>query len=172
LVNKLLNSRLSAAFTTDPSVALWTYIKSIWGTATGYTVPAAATVKFDTKFGEQKGFFYFVIVENMPETIKPLQLGAGTFMSDSVKRLQIFAIGPSAKDKKWKMEKHIESLVNGDVTGMQTTYGINSVIISQFSELPGEVDSNQKNESPTKDFQVARSYALVTLRHESYQTVA
>jgi len=172
MVNKLLNSRLSAAFTTDPSVALWTYIKSIWGTVTGYTVPAVATVKFDTKFGEQKGFFYFVIVENMPENIKPLQIGAATFMYESVKRLQIFCIGPSAKDKKWKMERHIESLINGDLRGMQTTYGINSVTISQFSELPGEGETNQKNESPTKDFQVARSYALVTLRHEAYQTVA
>jgi len=171
MVNILKNSRLNAAFTTDPSVALWTYIKSIWGTTTGYSPPASATVKFDTKFGEQKGFFYFVIIENMPETIKPLQIGAATFMYDAVKRLQIFCIGPTAKDKKWKMERHIESLINADLKGMQTTYGINSVRISQFTELPGEVESEQKNESPTKEFQVARSYALVSMTFEQFQTV-
>ena len=171
MVNILKNTRLSAAFTTDPAVALWTYIKSIWGTVTGYAPPAVATVKFDIKFGEQKGFFYFVIVENMPTIIKPLQLGAGTFNYDEIKRVQILAIGPSAKDKRWKMEQHIGSLINADLTGMQTTYGINEVRITEFRELPGETDIEEKGLEPNKQFQVARSYALVSMKYDLYQTV-
>jgi hypothetical protein len=171
MTNKLLNAQLGTAFTIDPAVGLWTYLKSIWGTTTGYTVPNVTKIKFDTKFGEQKGFFNFIIIENMPQMIKPQILGAGRFRTNDVKRLQIMCLGPSCKDTKWKMERHIESLLNGNVTGMQATYGIDEFTLSEFAEIPVQPDPNITALMPTKIDQV-RSRALVTLIYDEYQATA
>src|SRR3989304_285169 len=168
MVNKLLVAQLGTAFTVDPSVGLWTYLKSIWGTSTGYAVPAVGSVKFDTKFGEQKGFYNFVIIENMPQTIKPQILGAGRFRYNDVKRIQVMCLGPSAKNNKWLMEKHIESLLNGNVTGMQPTYGIDEMILTEFSEIFVQPDPNITALMPTK-IDMARSRALITLIYDEYQ---
>ena len=171
MVNKLLVAQLGTAFTVDPSVGLWTYLKSIWGTVTGYTVPDVTKIKFDTKFGEQKGFFNFIIIENMPQTIKPQILGAGRFRTNDVKRLQVMCLGPSCKNVKWNMEKHIESLLNGNITGMQATYGIDEFLLSEFTEIFVQPDPNITALMPTK-IDMARSRALVTLIYDEYQTVA
>ena len=170
MVNKLINSRLSTAMPTDPSVALWTWVKSIWGTSTGYTVPANTAIKFDTKFGEFKGFYNYWIVENMPKNHKPQVLGALRFEVEEVKRIQIMCVGTSAKDTKWKMEQHTQSLINGNVTGLQTTYGIHSVILSDFQDIPtAETETVKTNLQPNTGFQKARSFATVTLRYEQEQ---
>ena len=170
--NKLINSRLGAVFSTDPAVALWTVIKNNWTNSTGYTVPTQATVKFDIKFGAFKGFFYYVIVENMPNFIKPQILGNSRYVYEDKKRLQVLAIGSDAKDKKWKMERHIESIVNGNPTLAQTTYGIDVVTISDFTEIPTEeIDSTTTNLNPTKGFHKARSFATVTMRWEQESVV-
>ena len=155
--NKLINSRLGTVFSTDPAVTLWTVIKNNWTNSTGYTVPAQATVKFDTKFGEFKGFFYFVIVENMPNIVKPQTLGNSRYVYEDKKRVQILAIGSDAKDKKWKMERHIDSIVNGNPTLAQTTYGIDVVTLSDFTEIPtDENDVSITGLTPTKGFHQAR----------------
>lgn len=166
MVNKLINSRLGTALTTDPSVALWTYIKSIWGTSTGYTVPVNTAIKFDTKFGEMKGFYNYFVVENMPKSVKPTVLGAARFHTDEVKRIQILCVGTSAKNTKWNMEQHIQSLVNGNVTGMWS-YGIDEMILSDFQEIPtSESETIKTNLQPNTGFQKARSFATVTLRYD------
>lgn len=170
--NKLLNARLDAVQTVDDAVALWTYIKSIWTTTTGYAPPAVSLVKFDTKFGDMKGFLNYFIVENMPNSIKPQTIGGSRYRYEEAKRVQIMCIGPSAKNNKWLMEKHIDSLVNGNLTGMQTTYGIDFMQLSEFNEIPGETEANISGLEPTKKYQVSRSSALVTLFHEAYSTVA
>ena len=171
MVNKLLSTRLGTALPTDPSVALWTYVKSIWGSSTGYTVPANTAIKFDTKFGDFKGFFNYFIVENMPKITKPQVLGAGRFHTDEVKRIQIMCVGTSAKDTKWKIEQHIQSLINGNITGMQTTYGIDEMILSDFQEIPtSESDTFKTDMQPNTGFQKARSFATVTLKYDQYQT--
>lgn len=167
MVNKLVNSRLGAVFTTDPAVALWTVIKNNWTQVTGYDtlVPAQATVKFDTKFGELAGFNYYVIVENMPNLVKPQTLGGSRYQYEDVKRLQIMAVGPSAKDKKWKMERHIDSLINGNPTLAQTTYGIDVLQLSDFTEIPVTSDTNTTNFQPVAVTQ-ARSFATVRMYWE------
>ena len=166
MVNKLLNSRLGTAFTTDPSVALWTYVKSIWGTSTGYTVPANTAIKFDTKFGEVKGFYNFFVVENMPSSHKPQIIGANRFSVSEVKRIQIMCVGKSAKNVKWNMENHISSLINGNITGMQS-YGIDSMILSDFTEIPTtETETIKTDLQPNVGFQKTRSFATVTLRYD------
>lgn len=167
MVNKLLNAQLSAVQTVDNAVGLWTYIKSIWGTVTGYSPPAVGLIKFDTKFGEQKGFYNFIIVENMPQTIKPQILGAGRFRYTDVKRVQIMCLGPSAKNNKWLIEKHLESLANGNITGMQATYGIDQFLLSDFTEIFVQPDPNVTALMPTKIDQ-ARSRALVTMIYDNY----
>ena len=171
MVNKLLNARLGTALPTDPSVALWTYVKSIWANSTGYTVPASTAIKFDTKFGENKGFFNYFIVENMPILHKPQILGASRFRTEEVKRIQILCVGTSAKDTKWKMEQHTQSLINGNVIGMQTTYGIDEILLSSFQDIPtSETEVVKTNLQPNVGFQKARSFATVTLRYDQYQT--
>ena len=167
MVNILKNAQLGTAFTVDTSVGLWTYLKSIWGTSTGYAVPDVTKVKFDTKFGEQKGFFNFVIIENMPIQSKPQILGAGRFRYNDVKRIQVMCLGPSAKNNKWLMEQHIESLLNGNITGMQATYGVDEFILTEFSEIFVQPDPNITALMPTK-IDMARSRALVTLIYDKY----
>lgn len=180
MTNKLLNSRLDAVFSTDPAVALWTYVKSIWNTATGYTtVPdygvasgSITKIKFDTKFGQAKGFQNYWIVENMPNLVKPQILGASRYVYEDVKRVQIFCIGPNSKNTKWLMERHTDSLINGNPTGMQATYGIDTIQISNFQDIPvEEPDSEVSNLQPNK-FYKARSFATVTLKYEQYSTTA
>lgn len=173
MTNKLINSDLGAVFSTDPSVALWTYIKSIWGTTTGYTVPANTAIKFDTKFGSGKGFFNFFVVENMPSSIRPQTVGGSRYTVEEVKRIQIMCIGTSAKDTKWKMEQHILSLLNSNLSGMTATYGIKIMNISEFQEIPtSETEQTITNLQPNTGFQKARSFATVRLRYELESTTA
>ena len=153
---------------TDASVALWTWLKSIWGTSTGYTVPLNTAIKFDTKFGDFKGFYNYVIIENMPKNIKPQIIGASRWATTEMKRMQILCVGTAAKDTKWKMEQHIQSLINGNVTGLQTTYGIDLVNVDSFQEIPtSETETIVTNLQPNTGFQKARSFATVKLMYES-----
>ena len=158
---------------TNPSVALHVWLTSLWTTTTEYTVPAAASVKFDIKFGSTKGFFYFIVIENMPTSIRKQILGASRVAVTETKRLQILSIGTTAEDKHWNMEKHIDSLINGNITGLQTTYGINEVGISEFREIPtDENDGVITNMQPNTGFHKVRSYALVTMTYEEESTTA
>ena len=171
MVEKLLNARLAAVFATDPAIALWTWVKSVWGTTTGYSPPAVAKVKFDTKFGSGKGFFNFFIVENMPTLTKPQTIGGARYTYEAVKRVQILCIGPSAKNNKFHMEQHIDSLVNGNPTGMQATYGIDTIQLSNFTELNLEEDTIT-GMMPNRKDQVARSFATITLKYDTTASTA
>lgn len=80
-------------------------------------------------------------------------------------------IGTTAKTTKYNMEKHIESLVNGNPTAMQTTYGIDWINLTQFNEIPtSETDTTLTNLQPNTGFEKARSTALVTFRYETEAT--
>src|SRR3990167_326590 len=170
MVNKLLNARLDAVTPTDHAVALWTILSNNWAEVTGYSPPAASTIKFDTKFGAFKGKANYVIVENMPTSIKPQVLGNSRYQYEDKKRLQILCHGPSAKNNKWLIEKHIDSLLNGNPTILQTTYGIDTVTISDFTEIPGESEDMKSGMTPNTMDQTARSFATVTLMYETYST--
>ena len=179
MANKLFNAQLSGVFTTDPAVALWTYLKNNWDIATGYTSTpdyglaggSITKIKFDTKFGDMIGY-NFVIVENMPVTIKPQDLGAGRFRYTDTKRIQIMTEGTSAKNLKWNMERHIDSIINGNVTGMQATYGIDEILLSEFVEIPVDVTEAEITERKASRVLTARSRALVTMIYDQYQLVA
>jgi len=167
MVNKLLNSRLNA-ITPNVSDSFDTWLTSVWGTNTGYTVPTSSAIKIDTKFGSGKGFFNFIIIEEMPKKITSQIVGNGRYTNSEVKRIQIMCIGTTAKTTKYNMEKHIESLVNGNPTAMQGTYGIDWIILTDFNEIPtSETDSTLTNLSPNTGFQKARSTAQITFRYET-----
>lgn len=170
MTNKLLNAQLGGIFTVDPAVALWTFIKANWGVVTGYTVPAVGNVKFDTKFGDMIGY-NFVIVENMPVDIKPQILGAGRFRYMDTKRIQIMCEGTSAKNTKWNMERHIDSIVNGNVTGMQATFGIDEVLLSEFVEIPVDVTEAEITDRKASRVLTARSRALATLIYDQVSVI-
>ena len=167
MVNKLVNSRLTD-ITPDPSKSLDSWLTANWGTVTGYTVPSIGSIKIDTKFGPFKGFYNYIVIEEMPKRISPQTVGAGRYVNTEVKRVQILCIGTDAKTTKWNMERHIESLINGNVTGMQATYGIDTIQLSEFNEIPtDETDSIITNLKPNRGFQKTRSSAQVTMRWES-----
>jgi hypothetical protein len=170
MVNKMLLAQLDSVFVTDPAISLRNFIRDNWAVVTGYTVPAAATVKFDTKFGEQKGFYNFVIIENMPVQSTPQILGGGRFRYRDVKRIQVMCLGPSAKNNKFQMEQHIESLLNGNLLALQTG-GIDEFWMTEFTEIFVQPDPNITALMPTKIDQ-ARSRALVTLIYDKYRAVA
>lgn len=169
--NKLINSTLSGVFTTDPSVALFTWLKSNWGTVTGYTVPDASEIKFDTKFGGTKGFFNYVIVESVNVTTDPQVLGSSRYHSTETKRVQILCVGPSSRNTRYQMEKHIESIINGNPTAMQSD-GIHTFDISDFQELNLEAESTVTSMTPNKQYQTSRSFATVEMRYDLEQTTA
>ena len=167
MVNKLLNSRLGAIIP-DPSISFDTWLTANWAVSTGYTVPTIDKIKVDTKFGSTKGFFNYIIIEEMPKKITPQIVGAGRYTNIEVKRIQIMCIGTTAKVTKWNMEKHIESLVNGNPTSMQTTYGIDWIQLTDFNEIPtSETDETISNMQPNTGFQKARSTAQISMRWES-----
>ena len=167
MVNKLLNSRLGAVIP-DPSISFDTWLSANWTTSTGYTVPALSAIKVDTKFGSTKGFLNYIIIEEFPKKITPQMVGASRYTNVEVKRIQVMCIGTTAKVTKWNMERHIESLVNGNPTGMQTTYGIDWIQLTDFNEIPtSETDQTITNLQPNTGFQKARSSALITMRWES-----
>ena len=170
MVEKLLNARLAAVFTTDPAVGLWTYVKAHWTDVTGYSPPVVGLIKFDTKFGSAKGFYNYFIVENMPQDVKPQTLGGARYRYNDVKRVQILCVGTSAKNNKWLMEQHIDSIINGNPTGMQTTYGIDEFLLTSFTDIVGESDVQITGLMPNKADQVARSRALVNLMYDKYAT--
>lgn len=167
MVNKLLNSRLGTV-SPDPSISFDTWLTSMWATTTGYTVPDISAIKTDTKFGSGKGFFNFIIIEEMPKNTKPQTIGSGRYNHTEVKRIQIMCIGTTAKVTKWNMERHIESLVNGNPTAMQTTYGIDEIHITDFNEIPtSETDDTITKLQPNTGFQKARSTAQITMKWQS-----
>ena len=167
MVNKLLNSRL-AAITPNTTASFDTWLTSKWSQITGYTVPAASAIKIGTEFGSGKGFFNFILIEEMPKRITPQMVGASRYTSVETKRVQIMCIGTAAKTTKYNMEKHIESLVNGNPTDMQTTYGIDWMQLSEFNEIQtSENDSVITNLTPNTGFQKARSSAVLNLRFET-----
>ena len=167
MVNKLVNSRLNAVIP-DPSISFDTWLTANWATATGYTVPAISAIKVDTKFGSTKGFFNYIIIEEMPKRVRPQTVGSGRYTTEEVKRIQIMCIGTTAKVTKWNIERHIDSLVNGNPTDMQTTYGIDWMQLSEFNEIPtSENDNTITNLQPNTGFQKARSSANITMRWES-----
>ena len=170
MTNKLLNSRLNAVIP-DPSISFDTWLSANWSTVTGYTVPAISAIKVDTKFGSTKGFFNYIIIEEMPKKITPQTVGANRYTNVEVKRIQIMCIGTTAKVTKWNMERHIESLVNGNPTGMQSTYGIDWIQLTDFNEIPtSETDETITNMQPNTGFQKARSTAQISMRWESEST--
>ena len=170
MVNKLLNSRLGAVIP-DPSISFDTWLTANWATVTGYTVPAITAIKVDTKFGSTKGFFNYIVIEEMPKKITPQTVGSGRYTNVEVKRIQIMCIGTTAKVTKWNMERHIESLVNGNPTGMQTTYGIDWIQLTDFNEInTSETDETITNMQPNTGFQKARSTAQISMRWESEST--
>ena len=166
MTNKMLNSQLSGVFTQDPSISLKNFLSTNWTVVTGYVPPIATTIRFDTKFGNMSGE-NFVVIENMPQTIKPQILGKGRTRTVDTKRLQIYCVGHSSKDNKWKMERHIDSLINGNPTGL-TANGIDIMELGEFVEIEAAPD-NPKN--PAGTTVIARSRALVTLTYDEYQAV-
>ncbi len=157
----------------DPSVGLHIWLKSVWATVTGYTVPITNKIKFDTKFGSGKGFFNFILVEEMPKNITPQTLGSGRYNNIEIKRIQILCIGTDAKTTKFNMEKHIESLINGNPTAMQATYGIDTIHVESFTEIPtSETDNTITELMPTTGFQKARSVSQVSMKYEQEFTTA
>ncbi len=104
----------------------------------------------------------------MPKRTSSQVLGNGRYTVTEVKRIQIMCIGTTAKTTKYNMEKHIESLVNGNPTAMQTTYGIDWITLTDFNEIPtSENDQTLTNMQPNTAFQKARSTALITFRYET-----
>jgi hypothetical protein len=173
MTEKLINSRLGAVFSTDPAVALWTWVKSVWGTSTGYSVPANTAIKFDTKFGDMKGFLNYFIVENMPSVITPQVLGGTRTAVEEVKRIQILCIGTAAKNTKWLMERHIDSLINSNRTGMQATYGIDEISLDSFTDIAtGEGEEQKTGLFPNRAHQRVRSFANVTMKYQQEATTA
>ncbi len=165
--NILKNARLSAVFSQDPTISLKSYLSTNWTTTTGYSPPAAATIKFDTKFGSFTGF-NFVIVEDMPKISKPETLGKGRVRVTENKRIQILCRGTSAKNNLYLMEKHIDSLINGNPLGLISD-GIDLMELDDFTPIPVITDNEITQTQPQRQ-EVWRSRASVRLIYDLYQT--
>ena len=164
MVSILKLAQLGTAFTQDPSISLKNYLSTNWSTVTGYTVPISNAVRFDTKFSNMSGE-NFVVIENMPQTIKPQILGKGRTRTQDVKRIQILCIGHSSINNRWSMEQHIDSLINGNPLGMITD-GIDIIELSDFTLLENTPDNTKM---PSSVVVKSRSKATCTLTYDKYR---
>lgn len=169
MVNKLLNAQLSAVFSQDPTISLKNYLSTNWATVTGYSPPAAAAIKFDTKFGSFTGF-NLVIIEEMPKSVESQIVGKGRTRVTETKRLQIWCRGSSAKNNRYLMEKHIDSLINSNPTGL-TSDGIDEMHLDDFTEIP-QITDDEINKAQPQRQEVWRSRATVRLVYDLYVTAA
>jgi len=163
MTNTLKVARLDGPFTIDPSIGLWTWLKDNWTNATGYTVPDKTLIKFDVKFGDFIGY-NFVIVESMNNKATTVSLGKQWVMYNDIKRLQIMCRGTNSVNNRFQMEQHIDTLINSNPSGMQTTYGIDIMGISSFTKIPDMSEQEMNNQQQTKVL-TSRSYALVDLNY-------
>ena len=85
MTNKLLNAQLSAVFAQDPTISLKSFLSTNWTVSTGYSPPAAAAIKFDTKFGSFTGY-NMIIIEDMPQITKAQTLGKSRTRTTENKR--------------------------------------------------------------------------------------
>jgi|SRR6185312_3688826 len=173
MVVNFKDAQLGTVLTTDPAVALHTYLSANWTQNTGYTVPAANTIKFDTKFGLHTGFMNYIIVENISTNETEQTLGRQRMRIYDNKRIQIYCQGSTAKTTKWNIENHIRSIINANPTAMQATYGIDLLTITSFQEIytePVDDDSRTDRAPATKGNWVSRSRALVTMIYDLYSS--
>lgn len=161
MVSILRVAQLGTAFTTDPAISLKNYLKDNWATVTGYTPPLATAIRFDTKFGNMSGE-NFVVIENMPQTIKPQTLGKSRTRTNDVKRIQILCIGHSSINNRWHIEQHIDSLINANPRGMVTD-GIDQIAVDEFVLLENSSDNTL---APGETTVRSRSRALCTLIYD------
>lgn len=167
--NKLLNAQLGAVFSQDPSISLKSYLSTNWTTTTGYSPPSTANIKFDTKFGSFTGF-NMIIIEDMPKTIASQTLGKGRTRVTENKRIQIWCRGTSGKNNRYLIEKHIDSLLNGNPRGMISD-GIDIVELDDFREIP-QITDDEINKAQPQRQEVWRSVATVRLIYDLYSTSA
>lgn len=167
MTNKLLNAQLGAVFSQDPSISLKTFLSTNWTVSTGYSPPTAASIKFDTKFGSFTGF-NMIIIEDMPKIIQTQTLGKGRTRVTENKRIQIWCRGTSGKNNRYLIEKHIDSLINGNPRGMISD-GIDIMELDDFREIPQITDSEINTAQPQRQ-EVWRSVATVRLIYDLYST--
>jgi len=147
----------------DTSIDLKTFLSA------NYTLssPAAASINFDTKF-ERLNKPNHIIVERMPRLIKPEVLGAGRFRYEDVKRIQIICTGQSALNNRYLIEEHLDDIVNANPTGMQATYGIDELLLTNFTTIR-VVTEDQLNHVQAIPTETARSFAECHMWYSKYK---
>lgn len=125
----------------------------------------AGNINFDTKFSRMDKL-YHVIIEPMPIQSKFNGTGGSRYSVKDQKRIQILCKGFSAKDKKWKLEQQIYSMINANIRGMITD-GIEEAFITDFQEIAVDSDDLMSTGlAQPKVATIARSRALVTLQYD------
>lgn len=176
----LKNASLNAVFSKDTTIALRDFLRDNWpaGGAMGDsaltkfvdpTTTPNGRVIFDTKFNRMD-FLYHVIIEPIP--ISPrMRYGGGRTLVTDRKRIQIFA-GPTnnAKDKKWKLEQQVFSMINANPHALNAD-GVKRQTVSEFTEIrtynDGDITRGVADSS-----QIARSAAIVSLWYDMIKSPA
>lgn len=148
-----------AAFTREPAVSLWNFLKDNWT----LTDPPKTQIKFDTKFENMAGL-YFVSVFPVNTVVTDAEIGITARQTvHDYKRIYILARGHSARDKRWKMEEHIFDICNLNPRGMLSD-GIEEIHIDEFQPIGGE---SAKTIAGISDSMLASmSFARIMLKYD------
>ena len=136
----------SSDFTVDPNISLLNLLKNNWpiGGASGDSDLVAMVqagdgtlsgVKFGTAWFSANPYYQIHV---RPSTVnqKPRTLGGTRFAYHDYHQIHVFAKGSNAKDKRWKMEKEIENILNTRVGNPIT--GVSFSVVDGPVNLPEE----------------------------------
>src|SRR3990167_5756709 len=126
----VLKNVRTGATQSDTSVGLKSFLSD------NYTLsaPAKASVNFDTKMDRLEKENH-IIVTRMPNTAKHELLGGGRYRYLDVKRVQVICTGHSALNNRYLIEQHLDDIINANIKGMQATYGIDEIQITNFTAI-------------------------------------
>lgn len=146
----------------DTSVDLKTFISDNYD----LSAPAKTSVNFDTKMARLEKENH-VIITRMPKASKHELLGGGRRRYTDVKRVQVICTGHSALNNRYLIEQELEDIINANIRGMQTTYGIDEIEITSFTAFNTFTDQQMDNlEAEAKA--TARSFAEVIMKYDNY----
>lgn len=167
VINILKVAQLGTAFTQDPAISLMKFIKTNWDQPVTFTAVPKANINFDTKWA-RADFANHIIIEQM--TVKPedAALGRSRIRYHHYFRVQVFCKGDSALNNRYKIEQHLEDLINANPAAERGD-GFDEFMLEGWQPVPSWTDEElNKVTVNTKNTTQSRSKAIIHIIYEKY----
>jgi hypothetical protein len=157
LLNTITNQEMP-----DTTITLRNHIKAKYEALVNPS-PPKDSVHFDTKFARLDFPNHIVVypLRTEPE-------GPNRWACQDWKAIQVYCHGNSSLDNRFKLERHIANIINGNVLGMWDN-GFIEAKITEFVPLSSpEQGLSGVEKSMIQSTNVARSKATILLKYEQY----